>query len=82
MSRLLPGQSPHDQKPPKTLAERVAASTTRLILIAIVSGGLLTAALISGGPIFQTPMTRSTNQTWLRPSTICCGKVSPLSAKS
>jgi hypothetical protein len=45
MSRLLPGQSPHDQKPPKTLAERVAASTTRLILIAIVAGGLLTAAL-------------------------------------
>jgi hypothetical protein len=38
-------RSPHDSRPAKSLADRLATSTTRLILIAIVAGGLLTIAL-------------------------------------
>jgi hypothetical protein len=45
MSGLFPGQSPHEEKPPVSPADRLTRSTTRLILIAIVAGGLLTVAL-------------------------------------
>ncbi|OAI54097.1 hypothetical protein AYO47_03580 [Planctomyces sp. SCGC AG-212-M04] len=37
-------RSPHDRRPAKSLADRIATSTTRLILIAVVAGGLLTIA--------------------------------------
>jgi len=62
MSRPISGQSPHEQRPQPSLADRLANSTTRLILIAIVAGGLLTVALNlrrpgmadSDGPLNQT----------------------------
>lgn len=45
MSLPISSGSPDEQRPSPALADRVTASTTRLILIAIVAGGLLTAAL-------------------------------------
>jgi hypothetical protein len=41
----IPDQSPQDRRPAKSLGDRLATSTTRLIFIAIVAGGLLTIAL-------------------------------------
>jgi hypothetical protein len=62
MIRPIPDQSPRELRPQPSLADRLATSTTRLILIAIVAGGLLTVALNlrkpdsadSDGPLNQT----------------------------
>jgi len=45
MSPQLPDRSPDEHRTPVNLAGRVATATSRLILIAIVVGGLLTVAL-------------------------------------
>src|SRR5436190_8978584 len=55
-------RSPHDSRPPRSLADRLATSTTRLILIAIVAGGLLTIALNlrgAGSPDSDEPLNQT-----------------------